>query len=181
MTGRVSGKRGTSSCEWYEHAPPFLPMCYSDDLVLIRCSRGWEGSGRLVANKFLGLPRGTNLSSYTQLYVAFFLSAILHFSGDFAFEKRIVSRSFRFFLLQAVGITFEDLVIYTTKRLLRRGGKADIPWIAVVVRVIGYCWVTLWLCWTLPVWLDEFNALGFSSADRRPIAQFLLNKWNRWA
>ena len=55
------------------------------------------------------------------------------------------------------------------------------PWMMVVVRVIGYCWVTLWLCLTLPVWLDELNALGFNSADRRPIAQFLLNKWNQWA
>ena len=57
------------------------------------------GLGKLVANKISKFPRGTNLSSYTQLYVAFFLSAILHFSGDFAYEKRITSRSFRLFLL----------------------------------------------------------------------------------
>ena len=141
----------------------------------------FAGLGRLVANKFLRFPRGTNLSSYTQLYVAFFLSAILHFAGDVAFEKRIVSRSFKFFLLQAVAITFEDLVIYTAKRLLPRVGKVDKPWTMVAVRVTGYCWVTLWLCLTLPVWLDELNALGFSSTDRRPIARFLLNRWNQWA
>ena len=141
----------------------------------------FTGLGRLVANDFLGFPRGTNLSSYTQLYVAFFLSAILHFSGDFVIEKRIVSRSFKFFLLQAVAITFEDLVVYTAKRLLRRGRKLGGPWTIVVVRAFGYCWVTLWLSLTLPVWLDELNALGFSSSDRRPISQFLLNKWNQWA
>ena len=77
------------------------------------------GLGRLIANKLVKFPRGTNLSSYTQLYVAFSLSGLLHFSGDFVYEKRIVSRSFKFFLLQAVAITFEDLVIYITKRLLR--------------------------------------------------------------
>jgi len=49
MTRHVSGKRGTSSCEWYEHTTPFLPMCCSDDLVLTRCSRDWEGSLRMIS------------------------------------------------------------------------------------------------------------------------------------
>ena len=139
------------------------------------------GLGRFVANRFLGFPRGTNLSSYTQLCVAFFLSATLHFSGDFVYEKRIPSRSFKFFLLQPAVIAFEDFFIYITRSLFRRGGRAGKPWMVVVVRVIGYCWVTLWLCLTLPMWLDELNRLGFSSSDRRPIGQFLLNQWNRWA
>jgi len=145
------------------------------------------GLGRLVPNKVFDFPRGTNLSSYTQLYVAFFLSAIIHFSGDFVSEGRIVSRSFKFFLLQAAAITFEDLVIYTAKRLLRRGGielkpgNGDESLAEAIARVIGYCWVTLWLCLTLPVWLDELNVLGFCSTDRGPIAQFALDKWNQWA
>ena len=145
------------------------------------------GLGRLIANKLLNFPHGGSLSSYTQLYVAFFLSAIIHTSGDFVSEGRIPSRSFKFFLLQAAAITFEDLVIYITNRLLRRGGielkpgKAGESSAEVVVRVIGYCWVTLWLCLTLPVWLDELNAFGFCSTDRQPIAQFLLNRWNQWA
>jgi len=145
------------------------------------------GLGRLVANKVLNFPRGSNLSSYTQLYVAFFLSAIIHTSGDFVSEGRIPSRSFKFFLLQAAAITLEDLVAYIAKQWLRpRGielkpGKAGESWVEVAVRVIGYCWVTLWLCLTLPVWLDELNVFGFCSTDRQPIAQFLLNKWNQWA
>ena len=144
------------------------------------------GLGRLIANRFLKFPRGTNLSSYTQLYFAFFLSGLLHSSGDFVFEKRMPSRSFKFFLLQAIAITFEDLVIYITKRLLRRGGieikpgKAEESLVEVVVRVVGYCWVILWLCLTLPVWHDELSALGFNSSDRWPIGQFLLNRWNQW-
>jgi len=141
--------------------------------------------GRLVANKLFKFPRGTNPSSYTQLYVAFFLSGLLHSSGDFVFEKRITSRSFKFFLLQAAGITLEDFVIYIAKSFLRRGGigrkpgKADEPRTGVIVKVVGYCWVTLWLCLTLPVWQDELNALGFSSTDRGPIARLLLNRWNQ--
>ena len=147
----------------------------------------FAGLGRLVANKFLKFPRGTNRSSYTQLYVAFFLSALFHFSGDFTFRKRTVYYSFKFFLLQAVAITFEDFVIYIAKRLLRRKGiefklgKADESWAEAAVRVIGYCWVILWFCLTLPVWLDEPNTVGLSSTDRGHITQFLLDTWKQWA
>ena len=145
------------------------------------------GLGRLVANNFLKFPRGSNLSSYTQLYVAFFLSGLLHFAGDFMIERRMVYRSFKFCLLQAVVITFEDFVIYIAKRLLRwRGielkpGKVDKSWVEVVVRVIGYCWVALWYCLTLPTWQDELSPVGFNSSDRGPITQFLLDAWKRWA
>ena len=132
----------------------------------------FAGFGRLVANEFLKLPRGTNRSSYTQLYVAFLLSGLLHFTGDFIIEKRIVYYSFKFFLLQAIAITLEDFILYIAKRLLRRErielkpGKTDESWAEVVARVIGYCWVTLWFCLTLPLWLDELNAIGFGSFDR---------------
>ena len=145
------------------------------------------GLGKLVANKFLKFPRGTNRSSYTQLYIAFFLSALIHFSGDFMFEKRLVHRSFKFFLLQAVAITVEDFVIYSAKRLLHwRGielklGKADESWAEAVLRVIGYCWVTLWFCFTVPMILDELNTFGVSSADRGTMTQFLLDTWKQWA
>ena len=160
--------------------------------LVIRCSDNladqmFGGLGRLIANKMLKLPRGSNRSSYTQLYVAFFLSAIIHSSGDFMLEKQIVSRSFKFFLLQAVVITFEDLLIYIAKRLLSRGGikldpgRVDESWVEMAVRVIGYCWVTLWFCFTLPVWLDEPSSMGFHSSDRGAITQFIVDIWKRWA
>ena len=145
------------------------------------------GLGRFVANKVLKVPRGTNWSSYIQLYIAFFLSGLLHSAGDFMFERRLVYRSFKFFLLQAVAITFEDFVIYITKRLLRqRGvelkpGKVDESSVGAVVRVIGYCWVTLWFCLALPVWADGPSAVGFSSMDRGPITRLLLDTWKQWA
>jgi len=140
------------------------------------------GLGRLAANK-LKLPRGSNRSSYAQLYIAFFLSGIIHSSGDFMLEKRMVSRSFKFFLLQAVAITFEDFIIYIVRGLLSRGGvelkpgRVDESWMEMVVRVVGYCWVTIWFCVTLPVWLDESSTIGFASSDRGVITQFLLDVW----
>ena len=69
----------------------------------------------------------------------------------------MVYHSFKFFLLQAVAIAFEDLVIYIAKGLLRHGGIEFKPekfhgsWGGAVSRVIGNRWVTLWFCLTLPV------------------------------
>jgi hypothetical protein len=145
----------------------------------------FTGLGRLVANKVLKFPRGTNRSSYTQLYVSFFLSALLHATREFMFERRLVYRSFKFFFLQALAITFEDFVFYAANRLLsRRGielkpGRADESWLEAVLRVWGYCWVTLWFCWTCPMWMDENSTFGFHNTDRGAIAQFILDTWNR--
>jgi len=145
------------------------------------------GLGRLVANKVLKFPRGTNRSSYTRLYVGFFLSGVVHCLGDFMVEKRIVYRSINFFLLQAVVITCEDSVIYIAKRLLRRGGielklgKAGESWGGAAVRVAGYCWVTMWASLSFPIFIDGLSAAGWSSTDRGPITQFLLNEWKQWS
>ena len=144
------------------------------------------GLGRLVANKLLKFPRGSNRSSYTQLYIAFFLSGLFHSSGDFMLEKRVVYRSFKFFLLQAVAITFEDLIVCAVEHLLRRGGielkfgRVDESWTGTIVRVVGYCWVILWFCATLPAWIDESSAVGFSSTDGGAITQFLSDMWKRY-
>ena len=97
----------------------------------------------------------------------------------------MVYRSFKFFLLQAVAITFEDFVIYTTKRLLCQGGiefKSEgigETWAGTILRVVGYCWVTLWFCLTLPVWIDESSAIGFATIDRGAVTQFLSGMWKR--
>ena len=102
-------------------------------------------------------------------------------------EKRLVSRSFKFFFFQAVAITFEDLAIRAAKRLLLRKriesklGKADDSWTIFVARVVGYCWVILWFCLTVPGWVDESSTLGLSNLDRGPVAQFLLDVWRRYA
>ena len=145
-----------------------------------------SGWGKFVSNKIFKFPRGTNLSSYTQLYFGFFLSGIVHLLSDYALEKRIVSRSIKFFVLQAMAITFEDLVIYITKRLSLfqeskpASGKANGFWVKAVARVIGYCWVVLWLCFSLPIWLDELCVIGLYDTDRGPVAQFVWDAWERW-
>ena len=145
-----------------------------------------SGVGKLVANDILKFPRGTILSAYTQLYVSFLLSGIIHFGGDYLAERRVVLRSIKYFLLQAVAIMFEDIVIYVAKRsLLVVGikltpGKLDGTRIGAIVRVIGYCWVILWFSWAFPIWQDGLSVLGLSTMDRKPLAQFMFNAWERW-
>ena len=145
-----------------------------------------SGVGKLVANDILKFPRGTNLSAYTQLYVSFLLSGIIHFGGDYLAERRVVLRSIKYFLLQAVAITFEDIVIHVAKRSLLVVGikltpeKLDGTRVGTVVKVIGYCWVILWFSWVFPIWQDGLSVLGLSTMDRKPLAQFLFNAWERW-
>ena len=145
------------------------------------------GYGKLIANKLLKFPRGTKRSAYTQLYVAFFLSALVHLAADFMLDKRMAYRSFKFLLYQAVAITIEDFVIAIAKRSLLQKGtefnpeRANGSWGEAAVRVVGYCWVTLWFCLTFPGWQDELNVLGFGNIDRGPVTQFLLDRWKQWA
>lgn len=142
--------------------------------------------GKFISNKFFKFPRGTNRSSYAQLYIAFFLSGVIHFAGDFMANQRVVYHSFKFFLLQALAITVEDFIVYIGKHVLfRRGiklnpGRADENWADAVARVMGYCWVTLWFCYTLPEWRDKSNGIGFDGAEKLPISRLVRTAWQQW-
>ena len=110
----------------------------------------------------------------------------MHLAGDHAFQGRVTDRAIKFFLLQAVAITFEDLVIYIVKHLPLVGGtkptsgEDDGFWVKAVARVIGYCWVVLWLCFSLPIWVDGLSVTGLSNTDRGRFAQLVWNAWERW-
>ena len=56
---------------------------------------------------------------------------------------------------------------------VRRDGieTGEALWEAVV-RVGGYFWVTIWLCLTLPMWMDEPDTVGFGRKDRGPQHSF---------
>ena len=102
------------------------------------------------------------------------------------FEKRLSFPTLSFYLLQAVAITFEDFVICIAKRFLpSRGielkpGKVNEAWVETALRVVGYCWVALWFCWSSPIWFDEMSSAGFNDMDRGPIARSILDTFKRW-
>ncbi|KAH7870920.1 membrane bound O-acyl transferase family-domain-containing protein [Lentinula edodes] len=102
--------------------------------------------GKFVCRQ-LGFQPGTWLSSYTQLYIAFFVSAILHCFGDVMVGWEYLGASFPFFISQAFGITLEDIVIDVVRRL----GLRVTP---VFAKFIGYMWVVFWMSFSLPWYID---------------------------
>ncbi|KAF9449387.1 hypothetical protein P691DRAFT_812624 [Macrolepiota fuliginosa MF-IS2] len=108
--------------------------------------RPFQAHGKFVTDKVLGLSPGSKISSYIQLYIAFFLSGLFHAGADWAATKTFQnSRStFMFYILQAVVITFEDGVI----ALGRVAGVYQIP------SVISYVWVLFWVSMLGPMWIE---------------------------
>ena len=104
-----------------------------------------EPFSNLISNNILRLRRGTLLSRYMRIILAFYISGLLHVCIDVALGIRFWdSGSPRFFVMQALGITVEDAVqeIYQ-----RNGGKSN-----AYSRGLGYAWVSLWMVWTTPSW-----------------------------
>ncbi|KAF8317914.1 hypothetical protein DL93DRAFT_2226051 [Clavulina sp. PMI_390] len=107
-----------------------------------------------IMNDALGVKKGTNLSSYSKLFITFTISGLMHAAGDFGMYHGARWFSLWFFVAQAVGITIEDIAIEMDKRWL--GIQASRPGAA---KLLGYLWVAVWFTATLP----EFGA-GFLPA-----------------
>ncbi|KAG2119423.1 membrane bound O-acyl transferase family-domain-containing protein [Suillus clintonianus] len=101
---------------------------------------------------FLGFKSGTNGSSYTQLYTAFFVSGIAHLGGDAVINSSRIGVSFPFFIYQALGITFEDMVIATARRAGVKETKG--------ARMVGYIWVICWFIFTAMPWVTAVGVAG---------------------
>lgn len=111
------------------------------------------------------MRRGSKLSSYTQLYVAFIISGIGHAISIayYPFREGVPADSSHyigtlwFFVAQALAITFEDIAIgiyNRQKRVVLSDGTR---------KVIGYVWVIFWFYYSLPWALDEHlnKGLGY--------------------
>ena len=101
------------------------------------------------------LNRGTKISSLVQLWIAFIISAIVHCASDYAVTGGALWFSWRFFLLQPIGIAFEDAVISIANNY---GFKHNTHW----ARLVGYIWVAVWVTATSPIYfggLFEAKAL----------------------
>ncbi|KIK45418.1 hypothetical protein CY34DRAFT_78074 [Suillus luteus UH-Slu-Lm8-n1] len=107
--------------------------------------------GKKMAS-FLGFKPGTNGSSYTQLYTAFFISGIAHVGGDAVLNSSRLGVSFPFFIYQALAITLEDMVIAAA----RRAGVTETKW----TRKMGYVWVACWFIVTATPWVTAVGVAG---------------------
>ncbi|KAJ7770963.1 membrane bound O-acyl transferase family-domain-containing protein [Mycena maculata] len=84
--------------------------------------------GKFVAQRVLHLEPRSAGSAYTQIYIAFLISGIMHYLPEYMALRHWGGGALVFFLLQAVAITFEDAVQNVGKCL---GIAANWRWKAV--------------------------------------------------
>jgi len=107
--------------------------------------------------------KGSWRSAYTQLYVGFFVSGIMHSFGDVMVGRQYMGSSIPFFMTQAVAITLEDSVIQITNSL-----GVHIPrWLQ---RLIGYAWVVCWLTMSIPWYVDWAVRAGLGAYELLPLS-----------
>jgi hypothetical protein len=141
------------------HAAEMLGVCaynifYFIILIIKLDSRVWHqmlrrnltSHANFLANT-LHLPRGT-FTTYFKLFTTFLISGLLHAIGEHVFFQNFLEgATIQFFLLQAVGITFEDAAIGLASRLGYRESNT--------FKLIGFMWVFAWFTFCMPMWLDS--------------------------
>lgn len=102
---------------------------------------GWSDA---ISDNVLGLRRGTLVSRYTRLFLAFLISGALHHVMDVIWGvPHHEAVSVVFFSMQALGIMFEDAIQALTKTW-------GIP--PKVKSAIGFLWLWAFFWWTTPRW-----------------------------
>jgi len=107
-----------------------------------QCRRICSTFSILLARDALRLRKGGFASKYFQLFVGFFVSAIVHGVGVMLTHKSLDDdAAFVCFMAQAVGIMAEDHIIQFGKSI----GLRNSPfW-----RLVGYIWVVSWFGFSL--------------------------------
>ncbi|KAH6625509.1 membrane bound O-acyl transferase family-domain-containing protein [Boeremia exigua] len=99
----------------------------------------------LVLFRIMRLRKST-FSFYAKLFLAYFISGLLHLPPDMAAGVPLYeSGAMGFLLVQVAGLIFEE----TMQKLNKKMGLITN---SLMVKTIGYIWVAFWLTWTLP-WL----------------------------
>ncbi|KAJ6607864.1 hypothetical protein B0H10DRAFT_1955907 [Mycena sp. CBHHK59/15] len=106
--------------------------------------------------ELLGLTSGSNTSFFYRLYPIFFPSGLTHNAALHRRDSRAphlpTGCSLLFFVLQAVAITTEDLVIAFGKKTGVKSGWA--------VTTLGYAWTWAWFAFSLPIMQDPIISAG---------------------
>jgi Membrane bound O-acyl transferase family len=103
--------------------------------------------------KQLRLPKNAFTTCF-KLFVAFFVSGLIHHSAEYTLYQKWGGHSMEFFLLQAVAITCEDIII----SLAARAGLSSKP--NLFYKFIGFVWTFGWFTYSLPMWLDGMIHAG---------------------
>ncbi|KAI5895336.1 uncharacterized protein SCHCODRAFT_02619142 [Schizophyllum commune H4-8] len=138
--------------------PPMFGSFWDAYTVRRTWGRVWHGILRRFVRSYgkwlaraVGATPGTKASSYIQLYAGFIVSGLLHEIGDRQLD-RSPGRSMRFFVLQALWITFEDGIIGLGERLGIQESRAT--------RAHGRLSTFIWFAATTPPELIEVMLNG---------------------
>lgn len=120
--------------------------------------------------KQLRLPKSTFTTGF-KLFMAFFVSGLIHYSAEYTFYQNWSGRAMEFFLLQAVGITCEGIII----SLAVRAGFSSKP--NIFYKFIGFVWVFAWFTYSLPIMLDNMVHAGLMDGGWN--FSLILGLWRR--
>lgn len=124
--------------------------------------------GKFIANTTLEFPKGSFMSSYIQLYVAFVMSGLIHAAADWVLMKDLSSfkGNLVFYSSQALVISFEDAVVALVKRL-KISPKA-------CPDVLLYGWVIVCLGFTSPLWFESMIKVGLNFSPPVSLVGYLM-------
>ncbi|KAK8157451.1 membrane bound O-acyl transferase family-domain-containing protein [Phyllosticta citrichinensis] len=128
-------------------------------------------TGRLL--DLFGIRRGTNTSSYTQLWLSFAISGFMHAASltlmpcpaNVPERDRWVGLMC-YFLWQAAAITLEDFVLFLWRKNFGVGSSG------ALTNIVGYIWVTCSFWFSLPMAADVLLKLRMGEVSPFP--------WTLW-
>ncbi|KAI5305809.1 hypothetical protein KEM56_003276 [Ascosphaera pollenicola] len=108
---------------------------------------------------------------YSKLLCAFAVSGLLHLTMDVGTGLQFSeSRSFRYFVIQAVGIMFEDMVEAAWEKAF--GGSDSEKGVSRWRKAIGFVWVVIFSALTVPMWVVPIAKL-VKDVPPGPVSFFL--------
>lgn len=121
----------------------------------------------------LNLTPKTWSTAIFKLFVAFFISGLLHYISDVYCSSSFTMPlgAFVFFLAQPVGIIIEETVI--SRMADTALAKRISP---TTAKVIGGLWVAMWINVTIPFWVD-FLKQNTQWLDLMPEFSIILGLW----
>ena len=143
------------------------------------------GTSNFFTYDVLRLRRGTLAARYINLFLVFGISGAFHTSNDITLGiAPAESVEHEFFLMQAVGITFEDFaqwlyrVVQSRRQPNLRDEKSGRDGVGERVEtwqiLMGYLWVIAWFVFTTPRWsyqrlrLDAEPSSTYGPTDGTP-------------
>ncbi|KAG6829693.1 hypothetical protein H0H92_003811 [Tricholoma furcatifolium] len=102
-------------------------------------------------------------SRQVKVWIAFFISGLIHCFGDLMVGPQYTGKSVPFFLMNAAAITLEDSIIALA-------GKMGIGHRTIVTRILGYVWVFMWFSFSLPTMYIWVVKAGLGKDEMLPFS-----------